>query len=71
MLPAVTGVSVEVEATDDGFVLTKVLKDGKELDDNEKLKVTCLNTQGFMEPLLALEVCDFQGYESRVVEQWL
>ena len=71
MLPAVSGVSVEVEATDDGFVLTKVLKDGKELDDNEKLKVTCLNTQGFMEPLLALEGCDFQGYESRVVEQWL
>lgn len=71
MLPAVSGVSIEVEASDDGFVLTKVLKDGKELDDNEKLKVTCLNTQGFMDPFLADEEYKFRGYELRVSEQWL
>lgn len=70
-LPAVSGISIEVEQSNKGFVLSKVLKDGKELDDSEKLNVTCLNIAEYMDPLIEKTGFDFNKHEGRVIEHWV
>ena len=34
-LPVVSGISVEVKETDDGYILSKVTKDGKKVQDED------------------------------------
>lgn len=70
-LPAVSGIFIEVEQTDDGFILTGVKKDGKELDDNEILNVVCLNTAVQMEPYMEKFDNEFRRHELRVSDCWL
>lgn len=69
-LPAVSGISIEVEQDGDGFVLKKVMKDGKELKDSEKLSVVCLNTQQYMDPLIEAAGFEFTVDDMRVADRW-
>ena len=41
-LPVVSGISVEIKETDDGYTLKKVKKDGKTVRDKDTFTVTCL-----------------------------
>lgn len=47
-LPVVSGITIDVTKRDDGFVLTRVRRDGREIGDSETFHVTCLNTQSLM-----------------------
>ena len=69
-LPAVSGISIEIEQDGDGFVLKKVIKDGKELKDSEKLSVVCLNTQQYMDPLIEAAGFEFTVDDMRVADRW-
>ena len=69
-LPAVSGISIEIEQDGDGFVLKKVIKDGKELKDSEKLSVVCLNTQQYMDPLIEAAGFEFTVDDMRVTDRW-
>lgn len=70
-LPAVSGIYIEVEQTEDGFVLTGVQKDGRELEDDEVLNVTCLNTALQMEPYMDALGIEFTMQGMRVQDKWL
>ena len=41
-LPVVSGISVEVKETEDGYTLSKVTKDGKQIQDEDTFTITCL-----------------------------
>ncbi len=41
-LPVVSGISVEISETEDGYTLSKVTKDGKQVQDKDTFTVTCL-----------------------------
>lgn len=69
-LPAVSGISIEIEQDAGGFVLKKVIKDGKELKDSEKLSVVCLNTQQYMDPLIEAAGFEFTVDDMRVTDRW-
>ena len=69
-LPAVSGISIEIEQDGDGFVLKKVIKDGKELKDSENLSVVCLNTQQYMDPLIEAAGFEFTVDDMRVADRW-
>ena len=44
-LPVVSGISVEIKETDDGYTLSKVTKNGKSVQDKDTFTVTCLATK--------------------------
>ena len=48
-LPVVSGISVEIKETDDGYTLSKVTKDGKQIQDEDTFTVTCLAISKHME----------------------
>ena len=48
-LPVFSGISVEIRETDDGYTLSKVTKDGKQIQDNDTFTVTCLATSQHMD----------------------
>ena len=45
----VSGISVEINETEDGYTLSKVTKDGKAVRDEDTFTVTCLATPQHME----------------------
>ena len=45
----VSGISVEIKETDDGYTLSKVTKNGKSVQDKDTFTVTCLATPQHME----------------------
>ena len=69
-LPIVSGISVEVKEADGAYTLTRVLRDGKDIGDEETFRVTCLNTAANMEPLLQNEERVFELAEKRVKPEW-
>lgn len=69
-LPAVSGISMEVQEEDGKYVLVRVLKDGKEIGDEDTFQVTCLNTGGYMGPFLNDESRTFEKMEDRVRIAW-
>lgn len=69
-LPTVSGISMEVQETDGKYTLSRVLKDGKEIDDEDTFKVTCLNLGAYMSPFLSDENRVFEKAEKRVKETW-
>ncbi|MGN0983095.1 MAG: hypothetical protein ACI4O0_09415 [Candidatus Limivicinus sp.] len=69
-LPTVSGISIEVKETDGTYTLTRVLKDGKELKDDDTFRVTCLNTAAYMAPFLQDESRVFEQEDQRVRLQW-
>ena len=60
-LPVVSGISVEIKETDDGYTLSKVTKDGKTVQDNDTFTVTCLATPQHMEAYSAGKNMVFDG----------
>lgn len=69
-LPVVSGMEVEVQETDGKYTLSRVLKDGKEIGDEDTFRVTCLNTAAYMTPFLSDENRVFEQAEKRVKEDW-
>ena len=69
-LPVFSGISVEVEETDGGYTLIKVLKDGKEIGDTDTFSVTCLATYAEFDPFLRDESRAFAEGEEPVRAEW-
>ena len=70
-LPVVSGISVEVTETDDGYTLSKVTKDGKSIQDNDTFTVTCLAISKHMEAYPADENMVFEGGDTFVKDTWI
>ena len=70
-LPVVSGVTIEVEEKEGAYILTKVLKDGKEIKDDETFSVTCLATYAHFAPFLADESRVFTEGEESVKNMWM
>ena len=69
-LPVVSGISVEVKETDDGYILSKVTKDGKKVQDEDTFTVTCLAISKHMEAYPADENIVFDGKDTFVKDTW-
>lgn len=69
-LPAVSGIAIEVKEENGGFALTGVTRDGKPLQGDETVTVTCLATAKQMAPLLADDSRPFEGGDTRVRDTW-
>ena len=70
-LPVVSGISVEVKETDDGYTLSNVTKDGKKVKDNDTFTVTCLAIPKHMEAYPADENIVFDGGDTTVKDIWI
>ena len=60
-LPVVSGISVEIKETDDGYTLSKVTKNEKPVQDKDTFTVTCLATPQHMESYPAGKNIVFDG----------
>ena len=69
-LPVLSGISVEVKETDDGYTLSKVTKDGKKVQDNDTLTVTCLAIPKHMKAYPADADVVFEGEDTTVKDTW-
>lgn len=69
-LPIVSGITMEVKETDKTYTLSRVLKDGNEIRDDDTFRVICLNTAAYMQPFLNDESRLFEKEEERVRDQW-
>ena len=69
-LPVLSGISVEVKETDDGYTLSNVTMDGKKVQDNDTFTVTCLAIPKHMEAYPADENIVFDGGDSTVKDTW-
>ena len=69
-LPVVSGIAVQVKENDGGYKLTGVTRNGKPLQDDDAVTVTCLATQKQMTPLLQDETRAFGRGEDTVKNLW-
>ncbi len=69
-LPVVSGISMEIEETDDGYTLSKVTKDGKQIEDNDTFTVTCLAIPKQMEAYPTGDSIVFEGDDTFVKNTW-
>ena len=69
-LPVLSGISVEVKETDDDYTLSKVTKDGKQIQDNDTFTVTCLAISKHMEAYPADDNIVFDGGNTSVDDTW-
>ena len=69
-LPVLSGISVEVKETDDDYTLSKVTKDGKQIQDNDTFTVTCLAIPKHMEAYSADDNIVFDGGNTSVDDTW-
>ena len=69
-LPVFSGISVEVKETDDGYILSKVIKDGKKVQDNATFTVTCLVAPKHMKAYPADANVVFEEGDSTVEDTW-
>ena len=69
-LPVVSGISVEVKETDDGYTLSKIIKDGKKIQDNDTFTVTCVAIPQHMEAYPADGNITFNGGDTSVKDTW-
>lgn len=69
-LPIFSGISAEVTENEGTYTLTKVMKDGKEIGDDDTFSVTCLATYAHFSPILADESREFTLGEDNVKETW-
>ena len=70
-LPVVSGISVEIRETDDGYTLSKVMKDGKKVQDKEMFTVTCLTTPKYMENYPVDDNIVFDIRDTSVKDTWI
>ena len=57
----VSGISVEINESEDGYTLSKVTKNGKSVQDKDTFTVTCLATPQHMESYPAGKNIVFDG----------
>ena len=69
-LPVVSGISVEIKETEDGYTLSKVTKDGKQVQDGDTFTVTCLAIPKHMEAYPAADAVVFDGGDTTVKNTW-
>ena len=69
-LPVVSGISVEIKETEDGYSLSKVTKDGKQIQDEDTFTVTCLATPKYVEAYPADDNIVFDGGDTTVKDTW-
>ena len=69
-LPVFSGISVEVKETDDGYILSKVIKDGKNVQDNDTVTVTCLAAPKHMKAYPADANVVFEEGDTTVEDTW-
>ena len=69
-LPVVSGISVEIKETEDGYILNKVKKDGKTVQDKDTFTVTCLAIPKHMEAYPADDTVAFDGADTTVKNTW-
>ena len=69
-LPVVSGISVEIKETEDGYTLSKVTKDGKQIQDEDTFTVTCLAIPKHMEAYPTDENIVFDGGDTTVKNTW-
>ena len=69
-LPVLSGVSVEISETDDGYTLSKVTKDGKQIQDEDTFTVTCIASPQHMEAYPEDENIVFDGGGISVDDTW-
>ena len=69
-LPVVSGISVEVKETEDGYTLSKVTKNGKKVQDNDTFTVICLAIPKHMEAYPADDNIVFDGEDTFVKDTW-
>ena len=69
-LPVLSGISVEVKETDDDYTLSKVTKDGKQIQDDDTFTVTCLATPQHMEAYPTDDNIVFDGGDTSVKDTW-
>ena len=69
-LPVVSGISVEIRETADGYTLEKVTKNGKAVRDDDTFTVTCLAIPQHMEAYPADETIVFDRADSTVKDTW-
>ena len=69
-LPVVSGISMEIKETEDGYTLSKVTKDGKQIQDEDTFTVTCLATSKHMEAYPADENIVFDRGDTTVKDTW-
>ena len=69
-LPVVSGISVEIRETDDGYTLSKVTKNGKKVQDNDTFTVTCLAIPKHMEAYPTDDNMGFDGGNTFVKDTW-
>ena len=69
-LPVVSGISVEIRETDDGYTLSKVTKDGKKVQDNDTFTVTCLAIPKHMKAYPTDDKIVFDGGDTSVRDTW-
>ena len=69
-LPVVSSISVEVKETADGYTLSKIIKDGKKIQDNDTFTVTCLAIPQHMEAYPADGNITFNGGDTSVKDTW-
>ena len=69
-LPVVSGISVEVKETEDGYTLSKVTKDGKQIQDEDIFTVTCLAISKHMEAYPTDDNIIFDGENTTVKNTW-
>mgnify|MGYP005838239603 CR=1 FL=1 len=69
-LPVVSGISVEIRETDDGYTLSKVTKNEKPVQDKDTFTVTCLATPQHMESYPAGKNIVFDREDISVKDTW-
>lgn len=69
-LPIVSGISIEVKENEGEYTLVKVLKDGKEIKDDDTFSVTCLATYANFSPVLKDESRPFTVGDEHVKSTW-
>ena len=70
-LPVLSGISVEVKETDDGYTLSKVTKDGKKVQDNDTFTVTCIAIPNHLKAYPADADVVFVGGDTTVKNTWI
>ena len=70
-LPVLSGISVEIRETDDGYTLSKVTRDGKKVQDDDTFTVTCLAIPKHMEAYPTEDHAVFTGGDTSVEDPWI
>ena len=70
-LPIASGISIEVKEGDDGFELTKVMKGGKSIKDDDTFTVTCIAMPQNIEALTEASKLKLKNDETPVEDAWV